>query len=96
MKFLLDANCWMQRIRAREHADEVRDLIQAAGAANILLTEFSLYSIALVMRRHNMLPHFPQFLQQSGIGQDVELVRLMPTELVRVVDSSPPTTTAAR
>lgn len=87
MAFLLDSNCWMQLVRVREHVAEVRDLLATVPADHLFLTDFALYSIALAMRRHKMLEQFPTFVEQSGVGTSVRLVRLEPPELKRVVDA---------
>src|SRR5690348_14801621 len=88
MRFLFDTNCWMQVIREREHATEVRDLVREIGAANMATTDFSLHSIVIAMRRHKMLDKLPDFLRMSDLGQSVELVRLPPKELIRVAEVS--------
>ena len=88
MSYLLDTNCWMQLVRAREHAAEVRDLLAALPADQVSITDFALYSLALAMRRHKMLDQFPAFVAHSGIGQSVRLVRLDPGELSQVVTAS--------
>ena len=87
MRFLLDTNCWMQLIREREHAGDVRDLISAVGSAGLATTDLSLHSIIIAMGRHKMLDRVASFLQMSGIGVTVELVRTGPADLVRVADA---------
>lgn len=86
MRFLLDTNWWMQIIREREHAFEVRDLMSAAGAARLATTDLALHSIAIALGRHGMLDRLPAFLQFSDIGNSVELVGTRVTDLVRVAD----------
>ena len=87
MPFLLDANCWMQIVRVREHAQEVRDYLARVPADQIFISDFALHSIGLAMRRHKMLEQFPAFIDESGIGTSVGLVQLQPAELKRVVDA---------
>jgi uncharacterized protein len=84
MKFLLDTNCWMQLIREREHAKEVGDLIDAAGAANLATSDLALHSVVIAMRRHRMLDKVEAFLHFSGVGTTVALIRTRPVDLVRV------------
>lgn len=86
MRFLLDTNCWMQLIRQRESAAQVRDLIGAVGAARLATTDLALHSIVIALGRHRMLDRLADFLRLSGIGVTVELVRLRPADLVRVAD----------
>jgi predicted nucleic acid-binding protein len=87
MSYLLDTNCWMQLVRAREHAADVRDLLAALPPDQVSITDFALYSIALAMRRHKVLDQFPAFVRLSGIGQGVRLIRLEPGDLIRVVET---------
>ena len=87
MILLLDTNCWIQVARNREYAADIRRLLTEVPATQVVLTDFSLYSIALAMRRHKMLDAFPAFLDQVGIGRTIAPIRLAPLELARVVEA---------
>ena len=87
MRFLLDTNCWMQVIREREHVGEDRDLIKGVTDARLATTDLSLHSIAIAMRRHRMLEKLEPFLQMSGIGESVELIRTRPSDLIQVAET---------
>jgi predicted nucleic acid-binding protein len=86
MSFLLDSNCWMQMIRAREHAMEVRDLLRAVPSNDIALTDFALHSLGLVMGRHRILDQFPRFVDETLIRKSVRIVSILPQDLHRVVE----------
>jgi predicted nucleic acid-binding protein len=78
----------MQLVRAREHAADVRDLLSALPADEVFVTDFAVYSIALAMRRHQMLDQLSTFIRESRIGEDVRIVRLAPSELTHVVHAA--------
>jgi hypothetical protein len=63
MRFLLDTNCWMQLIRAREHAAVVGDLLRAVPASDIRISDYSLHSLLNVTRRLKVLDDLPAFVR---------------------------------
>lgn len=86
MAYLLDTNCWMQLVRQRKHADEVRDLLRALPAASIKVTDYAVHSLILLAKRFNVLDDFPEFIARSGIGTAVALVDVPPIRFARIVE----------
>ena len=86
MRLLLDANCWLQVVRNREHADDVRRLLAGVPANAVAVTDMAVHSIAIVMARFKMLDDFPQVVRDFGIGQPTEIVRLGPANYDRVIE----------
>lgn len=73
--FLLDSNCWMQIARKREHDAEVRQLRVSVPRNMLFITDFAVHSLAIVFRRFDALPTFPVFLEDTGIGKEIGIVR---------------------
>lgn len=51
MKYLVDANVWLQAIVRLSHAAEVVDLLNKTPAGLLAITDFSLHSIAMRLTR---------------------------------------------
>jgi uncharacterized protein len=83
--FLIDSNCWMQILRARPFANEVRAFLQAIPSSRLFVTDFSINSIALNLEYRKQLHDFPAFLEWSTIGTEIAIIRLYADELRDVV-----------
>jgi predicted nucleic acid-binding protein len=86
MLLLLDANCWLQIVRNRPHADDVRRLLAGVSATDVKITDMAVHSIAIVMGRFKTLDDFPQVVRDFGIGPLTEIIRLGPSDYRRVVE----------
>jgi predicted nucleic acid-binding protein len=51
--FLVDTNVWLELLLEQEKADEVRQFLQGIEARRLSITEFSLYSIGIILTRLN-------------------------------------------
>ena len=83
--YLIDANCWMQIIRARAHAAAVRAFLEVVPSTRLFVTDFAMNSIALNMERRGQLQEFPTFLEWSTIGSEIGVIRLYADEMFDVV-----------
>ena len=86
--YLLDSNCWMQLVRSRPQAPEVRSFLAAVPASRLFVTDFSVNSIAINMERRKQLDELPGFLDLSTIGADIAIVRLDANGIRRAVETS--------
>ena len=84
--FLLDANIWMQLVRSRPHAAEVRAFLSQVPANRLFISDFAVNAHALNMQRRNQLNEFPAFLDMSTIGTDIAIARLDIEGIRRVVE----------
>ncbi len=74
--FLLDTNIWLELLLNQERADEVRKLLEAREAPDLAITEFSLYSIGLILTRLKKDGAFANFLAETVEGFGVVVIRL--------------------
>jgi hypothetical protein len=77
----------MQLVRQREHAPDVHQLLLEVPAAYTLVTDLSVHSIALAMRKHKMLDQLPAFIASSSIGNSIAVVGIPPNDLAAVVQA---------
>lgn len=71
MRFLLDTNIWLELLLNQENADDVRRFLLAHDSWDFAITEFSLYSIAVILTRlkkdQALLDFLGDTLQDSGV-----------------------------
>jgi uncharacterized protein len=51
LMFLIDTNVWLELLLEQEKADQVRAFFQRIDAALLSISEFSLYSIGIILIR---------------------------------------------
>ena len=70
MQYLVDTNLWLELLLNQQRAQEVPLLLEQRQGSDFALTEFSLYSIGIVLTRLNKDDVFARFvidaLEQAG------------------------------
>lgn len=73
LMFLVDTNVWLELLLDQEKAGEVRQFLQAKEARLLTITDFSLYSIGVILTRLKKDTLFEDFLsdtiEDSGVGR---------------------------
>ena len=85
--FLLDTNCWMEVIRGRPNAADVQALLADVPDIRLALSDFSLHSVGVVMRRKGIVGQFSTFIADVDIGVAVDVVTLGTDDMRRVADA---------
>jgi predicted nucleic acid-binding protein len=62
MKYLADTNVWLELLLGRERLDECKAFFQNVETNSIAISEFSLYSIGIILCRLNKEEVFEDFL----------------------------------
>jgi hypothetical protein len=80
MKYLLDTNIFLELLLAQDRADEVKTFLQTIPPAEFCLSEFSLYSLGIILFRRQ---HHREFLKMTKDLQDngIQLMRITANEL---------------
>lgn len=76
LRFLLDTNVWLELLLNQENADQVRQFLQAHDSWDFAMTEFSLYSIAVILTRLKKDQALLDFLADTLQDSDVHVIRL--------------------
>lgn len=84
--YLVDTNVWLELLLEQEKADEVRRFFQQVEARLIAITEFSLYSIGVILTRLKKDDVFDDFISDTIEDSGVTRIRLDATELRRVLE----------
>jgi predicted nucleic acid-binding protein len=74
--FVVDTNVWLELLLEQEKAVEVRQFLEITEARLLAITEFSLYSIGIVLTRLKKDNVFEDFLLDTVEGSGVARVRL--------------------
>jgi len=76
MQFLVDTNIWLELLLNQQRAQEVRQLFEEREGSDFAITEFSLYSIGIVLTRLNKDEAFAGFIADALEQAGTRLVRL--------------------
>lgn len=74
--FLIDTNVWLELLLDQEKADQVRVFLQRIGASLLAISEFSLYSIGIILIRLNRNDLFLDFLNDTIEESGIKIIRL--------------------
>ena len=76
MKYLVDTNIWLEMMLQQRRAGEVRRFLEREPANNLVISEFTLYSIGLILIRLGKGEAFLTFLRETLIEGGVVRLRL--------------------
>jgi len=77
--FLVDTNVFLEVLLEQQRAEEAREFLLNAPADSLHISDFSLYSIGIILVRRHLPETFRLFLQDVEAG--MHLVRLNLAEL---------------
>lgn len=86
LKYLVDTNVWLELLLEQEQAASVRNFFQAVEGNNLALTEFSLYSIAIVLTKLKKDNIFREFILDTIEDSGVTKVRLENEDLLHLIE----------
>lgn len=83
MKYLLDTNILLELLLAQNRADEVKTLLQTMPPNELCLSEFSLYSLGIILFKRQ---HHREFLEMTKdlLDNGIQLIRVTANELPSV------------
>ncbi|MCG8366260.1 MAG: PIN domain-containing protein [Pseudanabaenales cyanobacterium] len=85
--YLIDTNIWLERLLEQQQSDVVGEFLSAIPSDQLMMTDFTLHSIALALTRRKLYIAFNQFLQDTFIDGSVGLLTLQPGDLSSVLTS---------
>jgi predicted nucleic acid-binding protein len=86
--YLLDTNIILEILLEQEHADEATAFLLAAQQSELYLSQFSLYSLGIILVRRKMYPVFMQTVNDLLITGGVRLVQIGLENIQRVIQTS--------
>ena len=85
--YLLDTNIVLELLLDQENADEVEHLLRSSPPGTLHLSEFSLYSLGVVLMRLKLHDVFLRALDELLIESAVRLVRLSAGQMRDIADA---------
>lgn len=79
--YLVDTNVWLELLLERQHANDVREFFKTVEARQLAISEFTLYSMGIILTRLEKPQTFEDFLSDTVEDSGVALLRLEPGEL---------------
>src|SRR5215213_2210593 len=83
--YLVDTNVFGEILLGQTHADEAKAFITAGAGKSLHLSDFSLHSIGVVLRRNKKLHALTDFVNDVVLSGAVQVLSLSPRELLDVV-----------
>ena len=83
--YLVDTNVWLELLLEQEKAAEVDRFFQNVEARLLAITEFSLYSLGIILTRLKMDHVFEDFLSDTIEDSGVILIRLDSADLKQIL-----------
>lgn len=80
MNYLLDTNIILELLLEQERADEVEQLLQTVSPATLFLSEFSMYSLGIILFRYQRHDVFLQMVEDL-LGSGIQILQVMKTEM---------------
>lgn len=85
LMFLVDTNVWLELLLEQKRAEEVRQFLLNVEASLLAITEFSLYSIGVILTRLKKDETFKDFLTDTIEDSGVARIRLDTGDLKQVL-----------
>jgi predicted nucleic acid-binding protein len=82
--FLVDTNVWVEVLLGQEKAKEASDFLKRTPASELSLTDFTLYSIGIILAKLGRDDAYRKFLGDVLTENDVRIIRLTPSDLAEV------------
>jgi uncharacterized protein len=86
LMYLVDTNVWLEVLLEQEKASESQDFLLNADAEDLAITEFSVYSIGVVVGRLKKMGLFRSFIVDTIENAGIRRIRLALEDLVRIPD----------
>lgn len=82
--YLLDSNIFLELLLDQEKADEVEKFLRAVPREKLHISEFSLYSVGIVLFRRKLFDTFVRVVDDLIIRDGVRLLRLPIQEMEKL------------
>lgn len=79
--YLIDTNVWLELLLEQEKAKSVHHLLEEVDPAVTHVTEFTLYSIGILLLRLKKAELFLRFVEDTLLEAGVTLIRLSPKDM---------------
>lgn len=82
--YLIDTNIWLELLLQQDKAGEVSSFFQTVDASSLAITDFTLYSIGIILTRLKKSEAFNDFVLDTLEENSVNRICLDPTGLKQI------------
>jgi len=86
--YLLDTNILLELILEQQRADEVETLLHQLELESLRLSEFTLYSLGVILFRRKMVTIYLQTIDDLIVKGGVHLIRLQPQDMEKLASNA--------
>jgi predicted nucleic acid-binding protein len=86
LMYLVDTNVWIELLLEQEKSNDVKKFFQEVETRQLYITEFSLYSIGIILTKLNKDDVFHDFISDIIEESNVRLIRLNTFDLKYIID----------
>jgi len=85
--YLIDTNIWLELLLEQEKCDEVKLFLERVNPNDIHITEFSIYSIGIILSKFKKMGVFREFIADLIINSKVDVIRLKEDDYLRIIEA---------
>jgi|SRR6266540_795655 len=82
--YLIDTNIWLELLLQQDKAGEVSSFFQVVDASSLAITDFTLYSIGIILTRLKKYDAFDDFVADTLEENSVNRICLDPSALRKI------------
>lgn len=86
--YLLDTNIFLELFLDQDKADDVERLLRTAPKERLYISEFSLYSVGIILFRRKLFDVFVRFVEDLIITGGIKLLRLSAEDTKKLAEVS--------
>jgi predicted nucleic acid-binding protein len=86
--YLLDSNIFLELLLDQDKADEVEKLLRSVQREELCISEFSLYSIGIVLFRRKLYETFVRLVDDLILTGGIRLLRLTPEDVRQLAEAA--------
>lgn len=88
MTYLLDTNIFLEILLDQQNSDDAEKMLKKIPSTDLYLSDFSLYSIGIILFRNNQKDTFVRFTEDLLIKGSIEVISLSPADFQSLIDYS--------
>ena len=85
--YLIDTNVWLELLLEQENAAQVHQFMETIEGQQLVISEFSLYSIGVILTRRKKDDVFRDFVSDTILDSGVTRSRLEATDYERLLEA---------
>ncbi len=86
--YLIDTNILLEFLLDQERAYDVDKFLHNIPVDKIFISEFSLYSIGVILIKHKKYKVFQKLINEMIINGNIKILRLSPYDMERIIEVS--------